>query len=148
MITPSNFQRDPRGFQRIPYQKNYQTNRERDKKISEIEKFDALKITDSGTSSLKEKNICALKIIEENASALEIEDQMIDALGEYFKDIRLINYDNNNIDAPVTLETEEQIRKVYGEYFCKIAGIENLLKMPHVTAASLNIDSKLSLLLL
>lgn len=41
--------------------------------------------------------------------------------------------------VPVLLETEEQIRNVYGDWFCNTVGIENLIKMPEVTAESLNL---------
>lgn len=41
----------------------------------------------------------------------------------------------------VPLDTEEQIRDVYGERFCNTVGIENILKMPRVTAESLNLQN-------
>lgn len=54
-----------------------------------------------------------------------------------------MSIENNSVNFDeVPLDTEKQIRDVYGNWFCDIVGIEHLLKMPRVTSESLKINDR------
>lgn len=53
----------------------------------------------------------------------------------------VINYIENNLINydEMPLDTEKQLRREYGDWFCDQVGIDNLLKMPRVTPESLKL---------